>query len=65
MTSKWYDLTSEELRAVVESPKNAGIRGSILTFIVVMVNVLPLLFKHPVKFVKAYIDAVFTNFIHR
>lgn len=63
--NEWYNLTADELREVVNSPKNSGIKGSILTFIVVMVNVLPLFFKFPVKFTKTYIHVVLRNFIQR
>lgn len=30
--NKWYQLTPDELRAVVDSPKNSGIKDSIMTF---------------------------------
>lgn len=63
--NEWYNLTADELREVVDSPKNSGIKGSILTFIVVMVNVLPVFFKNPVKFTKTYIHIVLRNFIQR
>lgn len=63
--NEWYNLTADELREVVNSPKNSGIKGSILTFIVVMVNVLPVFFKNPVKFTKTYIHIVLRNFIQR
>ena len=61
--NKWYQLTPNELREVVNSPKNSGVIGSLMTFIIVMVNIVPVIVKHPMKFIKVYIDSVFTNFI--
>ena len=61
--SKWYNLTPDELKSVVNGPKNYGLKGSFLTFIIVVVNVLPLFFRYPIKFSKAYINSVLNNFI--
>lgn len=59
----WYNLSPDELKAVVNSPKNSGVVGSAATFIVVMANVLPLALKNPVRFMKTYVNTVFTNFV--
>lgn len=62
-TSKWYSLTPDELRSVVNSPKNEGLKGGLITFIIVMANVLPMFLKFPIKFIKTYFSVVFTKFI--
>ena len=65
INNKWYSLTPDELRSVVNSPKNVGIKGSIITFIIVMTNVLPVSFRFPIKFIKAYFNSIFSKFIQR
>lgn len=63
ITNKWHSLTADELTIVVNSPKNSGIKGSIITFVIVMVNILPVFFRSPLKFTKAYFNALFNGFI--
>ena len=63
--NKWYQLTPDELKEVVDGPKNVGIKGSILTFILVVANIGPVFLRHPIEFTKSYIHVVMTRFIEK
>lgn len=61
---KPWNLSADELRALADSPKNSGLYGRTMVFvIIVLLNIVPTFFKNPILFTKEYFTIVIRNFL--
>lgn len=62
--NKVRNLSPEELVALAEKSRNAHFFDKIKIFVIlVIINGLPIIAKHPIKFLQGYFTSVFKNFL--